>query len=328
MKNIIIYQLICIFSLLISCASSNTIDDNGILAIKVDAFSEGNDMLKLDSMLVKVDTAMLIIPDTIISYSVEDACVIDDYIYILDQSNNIIVFDLTTKKCVNIINAVGKGHGECTKPIAITSDHNNIYILDMMGLVILSYNKNMEFKEKVKIGYPCIDFEKTESGFLLYNLNSNNEVGRIIVTDNMGKKVDDFLKIPACTKKSLPTKHLFQKYNNVVCILDPYTSDLFLYEDNTFKQIASLISCKDEDDTVNPVSAFFVKNKIISQYWSKFVMTSIFDKVSGTYKSGLADINNSQYGFMPIIQRNEVLYGIYPDMNEGVAYHIFQYHFK
>ena len=196
----------------------------------------------------------------------------------------------------------------------------------MMGLAILSYNKNMDFIEKIKICYPCLDFVKIDSGFLLYNLNSDNEVGKIIVTDNRGEKINDFLKTPACTEKSLPTKQIFQKYNNVVCIIDPYTNDIF--KDDSFDQLASLKFDKDDKNSVVPVSAFLIKNKIISQYWSKFVMTSFYDKRSETSMSGLAKIGKSQYGFLPIIQQKEILYGLYPDMNEGVAYHVFKYHFR
>ena len=83
-----------------SCASPSIVDNNSAVAIRVNAFTENIDMLRIDSMLVDVDSATLVIPDTIISYTAEDACIIDDNIYILDQSNNIMVFDLTTNKFV------------------------------------------------------------------------------------------------------------------------------------------------------------------------------------------------------------------------------------
>ena len=36
----------------------------------------------------------------------------------------------------------------------------------------------------------------------------------------------------------------------------------------------------------------------------------------------------SDYGFMPIVQHANSLYGIYPDTNEGSCYHLVKYRFR
>lgn len=311
-----------------SCVSTGSVEGNSAVEIKVDTFSEQKEFIKIGNMLAKVDSFTLTIPDSIISYSVEDACILDDNIYILDQAKNIIAFNLTTEKLICSINATGKGHGEYLTPMAITSDQHNIYILDMAGMAILSYDKNLKFKKKINLSFPCIDFEKLEFGFLLYNLNANNDLGKIVIIDNEGKKSNDFLRYPVDIKKSLSTKHIFQKLGEFVCIIDPYTSAIYKYDDNIFEHIASLTFKNEENKEVKPISVFMINNVIIAQYLSKFVMTSIYDNNSGKSYSGFVKISGSHYGFMPITQNGKCLYGIYPDLTEGVSYHLIRYHFR
>lgn len=237
-------------------------------------------------------------------------------------------YSLETGKLVCSINAQGKGHGEYVKPAAIASDKDNVYVLDMAGLAVNSYDRNLKFKERINIGFPCLDLEKTETGFLLYNLNANDDVGKIVVTDNEGVMVNDFLKMDIDTRTSLPTKHIFQKNGKAVCIIDPCSFAVYKYEDEALEHIASLEYNDAASQPVRPVSAFIVNSKVISQYWSKFVMTSIHDTVSGKSQSGIAGTSKSDYGFMPIVQHANSLYGIYPDTNEGSCYHLVRYRFR
>lgn len=203
------------------CVSSSNIRNGNVATVGVDTFSEEKGLLAIDSMLAEVDTLTLPVPYSVISYNVEDACIVDGNIYLLDQANNIMAYSLETGKLVCSINAQGKGHGEYVKPAAIASDKDNVYVLDMAGLAVNSYDRNLKFKERINIGFPCLDLEKTETGFLLYNLNANDDVGKIVVTDNEGVMVNDFLKMDIDTRTSLPTKHIFQKNGKAVCIIDP-----------------------------------------------------------------------------------------------------------
>lgn len=314
--------------MMFGCVSSSNIGNGNVATVGVDTFSEEKGLLAIDSMLAEVDTLTLPVPSSVISYNVEDACIVDGNIYLLDQANNIMAYSLETGKLICSINAQGKGHGEYVKPAAIASDNDNVYVLDMAGLAVNSYDRNLKFKERINIGFPCLDLEKTETGFLLYNLNANDDVGRIVVTDNGGVMVNDFLKTDIDTRNSLPTKHIFQKNGKAVCIIDPWSFAVYKYEDEALEHIASLEYNDAASQPVRPVSAFIVNNKVISQYWSKFVMTSIHDTVSGKSQSGIAGTGKSDYGFMPIVQHANSLYGIYPDTNEGSCYHLVRYRFR
>lgn len=327
MSNYIVLSFICIL-VMTGCASSEIANRNAAVEIELKPFSEQNNQMDIDSLLSKVDSATFLIPDTIVSYYAEDACVVDDNIYILDKSGNILVFNLSTEEFVGCLNARGKGRGEYAKPTAVSSDDTCVYVLDLTGLSILAYDKDLRFRRKINVGLPCLDFIKTESGFLLYNLNANEETGRIVYVDNEGKMVESFLKMPVNHNQVLPTKHLFQRYDDAVCVIDPNSNDIYAFRKEKFEKIASLVITNGENNGVSPVGAYMVNDMIISQYWSKFVMTNIYDMSTGVSHSGLVKISRSLYGFMPMTQYGKCLFGLYPDMTEGKAYHLYQYHFK
>ena len=48
----------------------------------------------------------------------------------------------------------------------------------------------------------------------------------------------------------------------------------------------------------------------------------------GCVSSSSIGNGKSDYGFMPIVQHANSLYGIYPDTNEGSCYHLVKYRFR
>ncbi len=48
----------------------------------------------------------------------------------------------------------------------------------------------------------------------------------------------------------------------------------------------------------------------------------------GYVSSSNIGTSKSDYGFMPIVQHANSLYGIYPDTNEGSCYHLVKYRFR
>ena len=48
----------------------------------------------------------------------------------------------------------------------------------------------------------------------------------------------------------------------------------------------------------------------------------------GYVSSSNIGTSKSDYGFMPIVQHANSLYGIYPDTNEGSCYHLVRYRFR
>ena len=50
--------------------------------------------------------------------------------------------------------------------------------------------------------------------------------------------------------------------------------------------------------------------------------------MSGCVSSSNIGTSKSDYGFMPIVQHANSLYGIYPDTNEGSCYHLVRYRFR
>ena len=59
-----------------------------------------------------------------------------------------------------------------------------------------------------------------------------------------------------------------------------------------------------------------------------YICTLAVIMMFGSVPSSSIGNAKSDYGFMPIVQHANSLYGIYPDTNEGSCYHLVKYRFR
>lgn len=65
-------------------------------------------------------------------------------------------------------------------------------MLDMGGLSVYVYNKELEAERKVWLGFPALDFVRVSDGFLCYNLAVSDTLRQVVYVNDSGKIVDSF----------------------------------------------------------------------------------------------------------------------------------------
>ena len=221
--------LVCIFTcstILAGCAVNNQTFNGTIINISGDKNTE----LLIDSFVTSIDSTLLQ-PNAIEHMGeVQDMCLSDSNAYILDKTNSIWKFNLNTGLQEKKIKKTGHGHGEYINPTSICVDHDNVYVLDFQGSSIIVYDRNLDYKNRIQLEFPSIDFAKVPDGFLLCNMNPTKNLKRIVHINEKGSVINSFLSMEM-KEESMMTDRIFSKDDNgSVFFAEPASNIIYKWE--------------------------------------------------------------------------------------------------
>ena len=105
--------------------------------IKIDKYEHRT--IDLSSFIANVDTVSLFMDDYLIA-PIKDVAMNDSIIYILDNMKSISAFSTFTGNILGYWKKEGLGPGEYIAPQAIVFDNEMLYVLDLHGQCVLSYD--------------------------------------------------------------------------------------------------------------------------------------------------------------------------------------------
>ena len=191
MKRIIKIALVVVISFLFSCKGKQMkIEGEEVSCeIKIDKYEHRT--IDLSSFIANVDTVSLFMDDYLIA-PIKDVAMNDSIIYILDNMKSISAFTTFTGNILGYWKKEGLGPGEYIAPQTIVFDNEMLYVLDLHGQCVLSYDYDFNFNKKIAIGFPAMDFIAVSDGFLFYNLNPMGVFKEIVHTDMDGNVLNSF----------------------------------------------------------------------------------------------------------------------------------------
>lgn len=293
-------------------------------------------------LLKKIDS--ILIPNNELCYMsmIEDACVGNTSIYVLDTSANLIKLNLLSGQVEKTKSLRGHSESECVMPKAITSHGNKVYVLDMQGMKILTLDDDFNYLNSVRVPVPAMDFALIPNGFLLFNLNATVDEGMVINVNNDGLLVNDYIPSHGIPEL-IHSQHIFNETETGILIMPPMQNELYEYSfekdsiNCLYKYHFSPINSKIEDIGTNmnipsaAIQAFETDRYLITNYYCNHIMgTSVHDKKQCTTTSGLIK-TGSPYPFNPLAIKNNIAYALYErefsPQNES-QYILMKYHLK
>lgn len=318
MKQFVI--MLCFCLMLLSCISETKIAET----INLNVIPYNGTKIDVDKYISVDDTTVLYIGDNVISYNVRDACMDDSTIYVLDDQNNIMAFDLGSGLMKCSVNKKGHGRGEYVKPVSISISDDILYVLDFSQEAILQYNKKMEFIKKIKIEFSILDFLKIDGGFVFYDISPNKGLSVAVADENGVVKnrytfnTEDFPEIMLSGK-------VFVRTDRGIFFHDMISDTLYELIDNGVNPIAQIKDDNSDNKDYKMYRCFPLTNIIVTYYESdRHVIGNIFDKqtnksICGKFKSPHA------YPIFPCIEKNTFLYGIYHQHDDKNQYILVKY---
>lgn len=253
--------------------------------------------------------------------AVEDICVGESSIYVLDATSNLVKINTTSGKVEKKINIKGHSAEECIEPKAITCTNDNIYVLDMHGMKILTLDNDLNYISTTPTPVSSSDFAVIPNGFLLFNLNCGKGDDLIVTIDKKGKIQNEFISNSGLPQLIL-TQHILSETNDGVAIVPPLQKKMFHYDNRT-----DSISCENAYNIYakgnvmtfgrslklpdTPTIAFESERFIITNYFADSIIgTCVYDKRKQNTLSGLIK-TETQYPFAPMVLKNNILYAVY-----------------
>ena len=235
------------------------------------------------------------------------------------------------------IKKTGHGHGEYINPTSICVDHDNVYVLDFQGSSIIVYDKNLDYKNRIQLEFPSIDFAKVPDGFLLCNMNPTNDLKRIVLIDEKGNVINSFLSTEM-KEESMMTDRFFSKDDNgSVFFAEPASNIIYKWENGNVLPIYSIEFGKITNDKnaskANPlhgnmhIRSFVTSQYVITLYLSEFVLTNVYNEQKATSISGLVN-TRLRHPFYPIAYYDGAFYGIYDIQNDNKNMILIKYNIR
>jgi hypothetical protein len=175
--------------LLLSCSGkmSEETSENRIVIDKIETKE-----IKLPDFVSSIEILPLI-SDSVLFGSVRDICVINNRLYVLDEiTASIFIFDRSNGNFIKHISSRGNGPNEYINPVAIGSDKENVYLLDIYSILV--YDKDLNPQKTIKLQYATLDFICTDNGFVLYCPSNAHGMYKYLVVDKTGSVQKGFVE--------------------------------------------------------------------------------------------------------------------------------------
>lgn len=321
MKRGYIFLLISsVLLLLTNCRSKESILEEAPL---IDIAGYENNTIDCSQFISDIDTLLLSVDSTCYVSQIQDFCLNDSCIYILDKDKSVFVFNSLTGELKNSINKIGRGRSEYLDPKSISEFEGCVYILDFGGRCVLEYDAELNFLDRIKIKFTAIDFMKVDDGFLFYNLTATDKLKRIVHTDNKGNVLNSFASSQLNINTILTERIFCSSGNDGFYISEPVSDIIQEWKDDTV-DVAFKFDWENKNDiTASKTSELITKNGInilyslvsskyvLTQFLGKdFILSNIYNRDDKTSVSGMVDTHLS-YPFGPMKITGKSLIGIY-----------------
>lgn len=188
-KSIYLFTLLLLFA----ACRQKTSEQQTSSPIIVEQFNET--VLELED--IAAETRIINLLNDTAGYigAVKDVCAIDSFLYVLDGTTACLSqFRQSDGYQVKTIRQQGAGPLEYIQPVALSADKTCLYLLDLPGMAILTYDKELNAKQKIKLTFPCMDFVKVSDGFLCYNPAPTETLGQIVYINSEGDVQNHYLR--------------------------------------------------------------------------------------------------------------------------------------
>ncbi len=259
---------------------------------------------------------------------VQDMCVNQQYIYILDDYQGLSCYNKMSGEMVKYIRTVGHAAGEYVMPKAICAFGDEVYLLHERACNI--YDIHLTFKRKISIDVSALDFIKVEDGFLFCNLAPSKEVKRLVYTDNNGRIKDSFLSSMVLIDYAGSSKCFFYDDESNVYFSEPTSDDLYgwnnhavqlcYHTDISHSYDGNLSATSEKEAYAYNTKWFKLKDKVINSFsFLENRYYNIYDTLTAISVCGQVNIQED-IPFNPQRQFADTLYGVYHrhDTSRGV----------
>ena len=164
MKKYILF-LATIFAL---CSCQNKTEENPSKAQIVSIQDFVGKTLELKDLGCNVQTIRLHTDTAGYIGDIKDICRVDSFLYILDGATLSVSKFNQDGLLLRQISTQGNGPMEYIQPMSLCADKSHVYLLDLPGMSIISYNQDLKAEEEITLSFPCSEFIRTEKGFLCY----------------------------------------------------------------------------------------------------------------------------------------------------------------
>jgi len=333
MDNKIIACIFICLTILAGCTVSNQTFSGATINISGDK----NTRLSIDSFVSSIDTLLIQPNATEHMGEVQDLCITDSNTYILDKAHSIWKFNLRTGTQEKRIKNTGHGYGEYITPKSICVDQENVYVLDFQGYKILIYDKNLNYKNKIQLRFPAIDFAKLPNGYLLCNMSPSEDLKRIVYINEKGSVINSFLSTEMKEEIIMTDKIFSEDDNGNVFFTEPASNIIYKWENEEVIPVYSIEFEKaiNEEKTSKTnslqgnmhIRSFVTSQHVITLYLSEFILTNVYNDQKAISVSGLVN-TRLRYPFYPITYYNGALYGIYDIQNDSKNMVLIKYNIR
>lgn len=313
----VLLSFIMLSVILASCRNKEQLVEKMTIELEV-----SEETIPYTSFIASIDSIPIIGDNAYYCSAVEDICIGDTSLFVLDAASNLLSVNLSSGQVERKINLKGHANSECVSPKAITCSDGNIYILDMNGQKILTFDYNFNYIEYNPTPVSSLDFAVISNGFLLFNLNCDQDEELILSIDKKGNILDRFIQANG-TPELILSERIFTETKDGVVIVPPLEDKMFKYDSKTdsVSYIIKYLSdsklhkkSKNKGHICIPDAAtiaFESERYLITNYLANHIVrTCVYDKKNQIVRCGLIK-TETQYPFTPMALKDNVLYGIY-----------------
>lgn len=316
------YIYILIGSVLLLLTNCRTKDPVLLEKPLIEITGYDNNKIDCNRFISNIDTLLLTTDNNYVS-QIQDFCVSDSCIYVLDKEKSIFVFDSFTGVLKKNMISIGRGRAEYLDPKSIAVCDGYVYILDFGGRSVLKYDADLNYLDRIKIKFTAMDFVKINKGFLFYNLTATDKLKRIVHTDDKGTVLNSFISSGLNINTILTDRIFCNNGGESIYISEP-VSDVIKEWKNDTVDIAFKFDWRNKNDITVSKTSELIKNDgvnilyslvsskyVLTQFLGKdFILSNIYNREEEKSISGIVDTHlNYPFGPMKIVGNS--LIGIY-----------------
>lgn len=223
MKKYILF-LAAFFTL---CSCQNKTEENPGKAQTVSIQDFVGKTLELKDLGCNVQTVRLHTDTAGYIGDIKDICRVDSFLYILDGATLSVSKFNQDGLLLRQISTQGNGPMEYIQPMALSADKSHVYLLDLPGMSIISYNQDLKAEEEITLSFPCSEFIRTEKGFLCYNMAPTDSLKSLVHISREGKIIDSYSINIFHSQMSLGAKIFCQDDQGNIFINPPITQTIY-----------------------------------------------------------------------------------------------------